>query len=95
MIDEVKLKALIMDAVREVLKEHPRAGSDDYLSIADAASVAAVTPKTVRAWISEGRLRRYHAGRELRVKRSDLDAALASADCPDPHEEALRLVRSL
>jgi excisionase family DNA binding protein len=46
--------------------------------VARAAEVAKVNPATVRKWVEEGRLGRYRAGRELRVKRSELDRLLAT-----------------
>lgn len=85
MIDERALRAVIADVVRRVLREErapPPAGAE-YLSVADAARVAAVTPQTIRAWMTAGRLRRYRAGRELRVRRTELDELLAAAPAGD------------
>ncbi|MEW5851924.1 MAG: helix-turn-helix domain-containing protein [Myxococcota bacterium] len=53
----------------------------------DAARYANVSGKTVRCWIREGKLRRYRAGRLLRVKRSELDA-LMGAEAPATTERA-------
>jgi excisionase family DNA binding protein len=85
------LVKLVEDAVRRALKEHvPQTTEDIYLSVARAADVAEVNPATVRKWVEEGRLGRYRAGRELRVKRSELDRLLATGwaeeetDTPKP-----------
>jgi hypothetical protein len=55
---------------------------DEYLPVAQAALVAAVAPATMRGWIRDGRLRRYHAGRELRILRSDLERLLRADPRP-------------
>lgn len=83
-LDEAALRGLIEEAVRKVLREE-RAGAPagEYLSVADAARAAAVTPPTIRDWIRAGRLARYHAGRELRVRRDDLERLLG-APAPAP-----------
>lgn len=49
---------------------------DEYLTADQAASIAQVTPDTVRAWVASGKLRRYRAGagRGLRVSRRELVA---------------------
>lgn len=41
-----------------------------------AAEYARVTEGTIRRWIHRGRIVGYHAGRHLRVKRSELDQVL-------------------
>ena len=38
----------------------------------EAAARASVAPATIRVWMAQGRLGRYHAGRELRVRGSEL-----------------------
>lgn len=78
MFDETRFRALLVDVVREVIREElaVRPALEEYLSPARAAEVAEVTAGTIRAWVAEGRLGRYHAGRELRVKRADLERLL-------------------
>ena len=36
------------------------------------AARASVAPATIRVWMAQGRLGRYHAGRELRVRGAEL-----------------------
>jgi excisionase family DNA binding protein len=71
-------RELIVDVVREevrrVLGEATQ--SDEYLTTAEAAEVAKVAQGTIRRWIRDGRLTPHHAGRELRVRRLDLDALM-------------------
>jgi excisionase family DNA binding protein len=90
--DETQLRALIRDAVREVIREELRRapGRDEYLDVAAAAALAKVHPQTIRAWIADGRLTRYQAGRELRVLRAEIDAVLSAGGAtPDPEKAAL------
>jgi excisionase family DNA binding protein len=45
--------------------------------VAQVATYCAVTPKTVRRWIEEGRLTRYTAGaRLIRIDLDEVDAML-------------------
>jgi excisionase family DNA binding protein len=92
--DESRLRALIKAAVNDALSER-RPEPDAYLSVARAAEVAEVAPATIRAWIAEKRLTRYRAGRELRVKHSELDRLLSvgwSADLDDDAETLARRI---
>lgn len=88
--DEQRLRDLIADVVREVLRAElaTAPGRDDFLTVVAAAQVAAVHPTTVREWIGEGKLGRYYAGARLRVRRSELEALLAAAPADTPPEGA-------
>jgi excisionase family DNA binding protein len=83
-LDELALRELIEEVLRTVVREElraiaPRPGQpDEFLSVVAAARLAGVAPTTVRAWVNQGRLQRYKAGRVLRVRRSDLELLLAS-----------------
>lgn len=57
--------------VRAALAERPAV--DELLSTAEAAQYAKVTPRSIRRWLDQGKLRALHAGRELRIRRADLD----------------------
>jgi excisionase family DNA binding protein len=87
-------RALLIDVLRAVIREElgaRRSRPDEYLSVARAASVAEVTPGTIRSWIREGRLGRFRAGRELRVRRTDLERLLlgeAPGGMASPEERA-------
>jgi excisionase family DNA binding protein len=98
LLDEGALRALVSEEVRRALREElARApGQDEFLPVTDAARIAAVHADTIRAWIAMGRLVRYSAGRELRVKRSDLEAFLRSGPAADtdisPEQAARRFI---
>lgn len=80
MLDEA-LRAVVRSEMQNVLREELRAqlvaapraqraeAGEGLLSIAQAAAYAGVHERTIRGWVSAGRLRRYKAGRLLRVER--------------------------
>ena len=77
LFDERALREIVSDELRRVLREQRGvvsgpANDGEYLPVAEAAARAAVAPATIRVWIAQGRLGRYHAGRELRVRGSEL-----------------------
>ena len=91
MLDEA-LRAVVRSEMQNVLREELRAqllaavqarrpqraeAEEGLLSIAQAASYAGVHERTMRAWVTQGKLRRYKAGRVLRVERAELQAYLA------------------
>ena len=92
--DESRLRDLIKAAVNDALGER-RAEPETYLSVARAAAIAEVAPATIRGWIAEGRLKRYRAGRELRVKRSELERLLAAGWAEDAEEDTGTLARRI
>jgi len=51
-----------------------------FISTKEAADIAAVNEKTIRVWLSAGKLKRYQAGRELRVERPDLERFMVSGN---------------
>jgi excisionase family DNA binding protein len=53
-----------------------------YISAKAAARLAGVCDETVRNWIRQGRLRRYNAGRMLRVDSDELAQFLATGAGP-------------
>ncbi|MBI3203049.1 MAG: helix-turn-helix domain-containing protein [Myxococcales bacterium] len=82
-LDEGALRALVREALRDVLREElPRllpgsTARPTYLSPKQAADVAATSVSTIRSWIRGGRLRPYRAGRLVRVRRDEVEALLA------------------
>lgn len=70
-----------LDSLRRELAELRamfRAGAIlDVLTTEQAASLARVTPKTIRAWVEDGSLRAGRRGRRLVIRRADLEARLA------------------
>lgn len=74
---EKQLEAMIERVVRRVLAEKPaNDAAPEYLSTAEAARIASVTPGTIRRWIREGELTRHAAGAHVRVRRDELEAFL-------------------
>jgi excisionase family DNA binding protein len=55
-----------------------RAGGET-LTTEQAAVVAGVKPKTIRAWVEAGTLPARHRGRRLVIQRADLQAHLAGS----------------
>ena len=77
LFDERALREIVAEELRRVLREEGSqpvrpANDGEYLSVASAAVRAAVVPATIRVWMAQGRLGRYHARRELRVRASEL-----------------------
>jgi len=77
---ETGLRALFTEVAREMIREELAKMSryEEYLSTAKAAAHAQVAAGTIRRWIRERRLVGYHAGRQVRVLREDLDKLLRS-----------------
>jgi excisionase family DNA binding protein len=94
----LSFERLIEDTIRRVIREElavalrsscdlPPAASvpqSTYLTISDAAQIAALHDNTIRKWIKDGSLRTQKAGRVHRIKREDLEARLAGG-APRPH----------
>jgi len=81
---ESALRPLIVEIVREELA---RVRGDDgagYLDVRAAAAYTSVAPGTVRRWVRQGALPEYRVGRELRVKRADLDRLMQRGRRPRP-----------
>lgn len=99
----------IREAVRDVVREEIQllmrrmgptaqpstAPASEFLSIADAAELVHVHPATLRGWINEGRLKGHRAGRHHRVKRSELEAFLASMEHCDEDFDLDKRAREL
>ncbi len=51
---------------------------DDFLTIAEVATLCRVTPESVRAWVHTRALRAFTTpgGKLLRVRRADVDAVV-------------------
>jgi excisionase family DNA binding protein len=97
--DSIKawFKQIARQAVEEVLREQAAQGEREYLTTQEAAQLARVVPGTIRRWIREGRLPGANAGREVRVRRADLDR-LMTCSAPgtlSPEALAQRDLRAL
>ncbi len=85
----VAVREEVRSAVREALEE-VKPPHSDYLSVVEAADIAGVSTKTVRAWIKDRKLTPGHAGREHRVRRDELVRLLESPqDSGDRTPEAV------
>jgi excisionase family DNA binding protein len=72
------LDELIRAIVREeIARLVPAQAPSKALTTEEAAELAGVTAKTVRAWISEGRLPAGRRGARRTVQRADLERLLA------------------
>lgn len=60
-------------AREEIEKSQVKTHPGEYLSTSEGAELARVTQGTIRRWIREGLLHAHRAGRELRVKRHELE----------------------
>jgi hypothetical protein len=100
LFDEQALRQIVAEELRRVLREERGTGGaaardGEYLPVAQAAARAAVAPATIRSWMAQGRLRRYYAGRELRVLATELVTLMRTPSGgnhgerrPTPEEEA-------
>lgn len=105
------LRAIVRDEVRLVVREEIQTGlkahvnnvpvkmPDEFLSTQEAARIAAVTSQTIRAWMQQGKLQTYHAGREKRVSHAELLRLLKSgsknAEIVDPNQKAQEIISAL
>jgi excisionase family DNA binding protein len=71
------IRELIRQEVRIALAA-ARPAPDEYFTTAEAARHAKVAPRSIRRWLHQGKLRALHAGRELRIRRADLDELMRS-----------------
>lgn len=79
------MQAALRDMIREIVREELKAIPDDkptaeYVSTAEAAEIAGVTPGTIRRWKDEGKLTPAGAGRELRFLRTEVLARMERAN---------------
>ena len=99
LFDERALREIVAEELRRVLREELASGGRpandaEYLPVAEAAARASVAPATIRVWMGQGRLGRYHAGRELRVRGAELaelmrrPAAIGNREELTPEKEA-------
>lgn len=85
---DAAMRDLVREAVRDVVREEivplMARGRDRldpqprFLTVQQAANIAAVKPDTVRHWIKGGRLPEHRAGRHLRVRLDQLEAFMAT-----------------
>lgn len=81
MIDLAALRALIVECVREAIRqERVIATADALLTTTEAATEARVDVGTIRGWVNAGHLTRHTTGPggHLRISRAELREYLAS-----------------
>lgn len=90
------LESIVRAIVRDELsRQHPANDQTSYLSVAEAAAHARVSPGTIRRWVRRGELTRHEAGSRVLVKRDELERLLACEVVPidanlSPEERARR-----
>jgi excisionase family DNA binding protein len=84
---EIGFRHLVAEVVRAELhaflgpggtQARPADGGRRYVSPAQAAEIASVSPAAIRMWIHRGRLKHFRVGRLLRVAVDDLHAAMGA-----------------
>lgn len=74
----------LREEIRQIVREELAAAGGalssrgEYMSTAEAGQLAAVSQGTIRRWIREGRLTAAGAGRELRVRRDEIEALMST-----------------
>jgi excisionase family DNA binding protein len=56
----------------------------DLVTTKEAAELVRVSPWTVSAWLSQGKLRRVKAGGRTLIAKADLEAFLQRNESPEP-----------
>ena len=75
--------------------QRPPNTTDEFLTVAEVATLLKLNPQTVRNWISAGQLPAVRIGRRVRVTRADLDRVVeagyssGSASAPEDPKPAL------
>lgn len=59
---------------------------DEFLTVAEIAELLKLNKQTVRNWIDAGKLPAIHAGRRVRIVRSDLERFLEEGRIQPPQE---------
>jgi excisionase family DNA binding protein len=61
---------------------------EEFLTVAEVATLLKLNPQTVRNWIDRGELPALHVGRRVRIRRSELDQFLerGRTRTPQPDE---------
>lgn len=89
------LEDIVRSIVREELARRDTEPTSAFLSVAEAAAFARVSPGTVRRWIKANELTRHSAGTRVLVDRAELEAFLRCEVVPidaklGPEERARR-----
>lgn len=67
----------------------------DFMTVEEAARLLRVSPKTVRAWLGQGRMHGFKLTPKVwRIRREDFQAFVSAADRQAAREEMERAERS-
>lgn len=87
--DPVKIERVTVEAIESIrmelaeLRRQPVAQDEPFLTVAQAATLAAVHASTIRKWVRARHLGRYPPeGRVYRIRRDELEVFLASGGGP-------------
>jgi excisionase family DNA binding protein len=89
-LDSDQLSSLADALERSRTRKTAALADSPWLSVAEAAKVAGVTPKTVHNWLSARRLNRYGVPRRPLVDREELDALLRPVPAVVPRRHIRR-----
>ena len=84
-----ELVALIASAVEQARGANV-AEREPWMTVADAAKYAATSEDTIRQWIASSRLAAGRAGKEWRVRASDIDAMFMASSVAVPKQTTKR-----
>ena len=100
---ETALRAFLVDVIRQVVREEVQLAKqeaalapveppahDAYLTTADAARLVSVTEPTIRRWVASGDLKAYRAGRQYRIRLSELHQTIERTTNPAPQNRVDR-----
>lgn len=99
-LDE-RLRELLRDELKPIHDELRRIAAEksgrrtEYLTVAEAATLANLHDSTIRGWIASGRLRA--SDKPIRIRPEDLDAAMTSprrtSAVDPPDKQAIAILR--
>ena len=94
-----QLRVLVRTEVEAAVATLVETGpANRLLTVAEAARFAGVAAGTIRDWVAKGRVLAYKAGNRYRIKREDLERAMAvpeTREAIDIEAEADRIVGEL
>jgi len=88
-IDLEKLREMIREVVREEIAAIAATKPGEYITTSEAADEWSLHPGSIRRWIRQGRLPACRTGRQIRIKRADLEALVNGQGRVDDAVDAL------
>jgi excisionase family DNA binding protein len=62
--------------------QRPPNTTDEFLTVAEVATLLKVNTQTIRNWIAQGKLAAVHVGRRVRITRADLERVIQEGYSP-------------